>query len=124
MQYLYKNTIAVVQLMLNDLGGEASQRLDMGAKAFILIAYTNHVGPLHGSNTCQGKATLLRGVFALLLEQLRIQHQPDLLFLYKHDDPLSVTDHVGCHTHTFMQMGIQCIPQIHGHIDVHWPGRL
>ena len=114
-----QDAVAVVHLMLDDLGGPAGVGLQPGLEVQILIADLDLLEAFGFPGAAQqGQTALLGFVFPGGGNDLRIQHQGEILSVGKDDDPFGHTDHIGGHADTGGPVGGDGVQQILGNGQV------
>ena len=116
---LDQNAIAVVNLVLNNLGCPAGEGFQPGLKGCILVLYLDFLKPLCFPGAAQqGQTALLGFIFTGSIDDFRIQHDHVSSFAVKGDDAFINTDHIGGHAHTFFLVGGQGVQQILGNLQI------
>lgn len=119
-----QNAVAVVDLMLDDLGRPAGEGPDPGLEGLVLPAYLDLLKPPGLPGTAQQRKTaLFRFIFPGAAEELRIQHDHIAPLTVEGDDPAGDADHVGGHAHAFFLMGSQGIQQVPGSLQILFSSR-
>ena len=120
-----QNTVAVVDLMLDDLGGEAGIGLAVRAEGHIPELHLDGLPADRLPGAGEGKASLLRLIGpAGAVRDDRVQHGDGEAVQADGDDALMDADHVGGHAQAMVQMGTQGVQQVPGNIQVFLGGRL
>ena len=115
---LYKNTLAVVDLVLNDLCRPAGEGLEPRLEFLILPLYFNSLETLRFSCAGEGQAALLGLIGPGLPDDDGIEHDHVVALVVKDDDTLIDADHIRRHAYTAILMGDQCIQQILRHNQI------
>ena len=107
---LYQYTVAMVDLVLNDLSSPAGEGFDTSLEFLVLPLDFDGLKPLAGARVAQkGQAALPGIVRTGGFEDLRVEHSHICPLIIKDDDPFLYADHIGCHTHTGIFVGSQGI---------------
>jgi len=114
-----QDAVAVVDLMLDDLGGPAGEGLDPGLEGLILPADLDLLKPLCFPGAAQqGQTALLSLIVTGGREDLRIQHHQVAALTVEGNDAFGHADHVGSHADAGIFVGSQGIQQIPGGIQI------
>lgn len=97
---LYKDAVAVVYLMLDDLGSPAGEILYMGLHRTVLpLDLDSPVAP-RPALSLQRKTALLGEVRTLAVDDDRIEHLARRALVVKNNDGFVHADHIGSHADT------------------------
>ena len=119
-----QNSIAMVDLMLDDLGCEALKDTRSGIERLILISNGDLPISFCFSDTCQRQTAFLRFVFSRFCGDLRVDHDHLHWTIAEYDDALLFADHVGGHAHAAVQVGPQGVHEIGDDLPVGFRGGL
>ena len=111
--FLNDNSLAMIDFMLNDLGGKAGKRFAAGLEVRGQILHIHRAVAKGLFSTGMGKTALFRlVVFFGMFYDHRVQHGQDGVVVVHHDDTLIKADHVGGKTHTALGVGLQGVDEI------------
>ena len=108
----------MIAFMLDDLRDLSFIILCMFLKRFVLILHFDLTEPLCFSHAIQRKTPFLGLIRLRSLQDHRIDHDNVHKSHGYDDDPLPVSDHIRCHTHTMFMICFQRIPQIRHDLSV------
>ena len=108
-----QNTVAVIDLMLNDLRGEAGVARRPPSEALILILYADRLISGAGSGASQEReAAFLRLICAGPADDLRVIHHRIFAVVTERDDALRDADHIRRHADAGFLMRHERVQQI------------
>ena len=106
------DALAVVDLVLDNLGRPAGEGLNPLLEFFVLPADLDGLPPPGSAGAGEGQAPLLRLIGAGPFHDLRIEHDHIAALVVEGDDALVHADHVGRHTYAAVPVDFQCLQQI------------
>lgn len=109
---LYDNSIAVIDLMLDDLRGKAAEIFDSGLEFLILVFQLNASTSARFARAGKRKASLLRFVGIVLPQDFRIVHHGVFALIIYGDDAFAHADHVRRHAHAAAFVEFQRVQKI------------
>ena len=112
------DAVAVVDLVLDDLGGPAGEGSETGLEFFVLPLDLDGLIALRFPAAGEGETALLRLVGAGALDDDGVEHDVIFAVVVKDDDALADADHVGGHAHAAVPVGGQGVQQVLGHAQV------
>ena len=119
-----QNPIAMVDLMLDDLGCEALKDTRSGMERLILISNGDLPVSFCFSDACQRQTAFLCFVFSRFCGDLRVDHDHLHWTIAEYDDALLLTDHVGGHAYAAVLVGSQGVHQVSDDLTVGFRGWL
>ena len=109
---LDQNAVAVVDLVLDDLGGEAGEGFDSRLYGEILVAHLDGAIARRGARARKRQAAFFRLVGAGARDDLGIQHGHVRAAVVEDDDAFELADHVRRHADAGMTMRLQRVQQV------------
>ena len=120
-----QNAVAVVDLVLDDLCGEAGVARRSPSESLILILYADRLVSRAGSGTSQKReAAFLRLIRPGLADDLRVIHHRIFTVVAERDDALRDADHIRRHADTGLTVRPQRVQQIPPEEDIFLDGGL
>ena len=92
-----RGAVAVVDFVLDDLGGEAGECFDARLHGEILVAHLDGAVARRGSRARKRQAAFFRFVGACARDDLGVQHGQVCTFVVEGDDAFDFADHVRRH---------------------------
>ena len=118
-----QHTVAVVDLVLDDLRREAGVSFEARFKLLVLVLNLDRVVSFGLSRAGEGQAAFLGLVSAGAFDDLRVEHHGRAAAVIEDDDPLGHADHVGRHTDAAVPVRRERVPQILRDRQIHHRGR-
>lgn len=116
----------MIDLMLNDLGGESAERPMPFAQPQILPDQFNPFIACSAALALQRQASFRGLVFTISSHDAWVEHNRDAsaeIRIHERDDSFAYTDHVGGHAHASVPVGVQCVGKVIGRRYVVGGGR-
>lgn len=112
MAQLYNYSLAVVDFVLDDLGGVAREVFDAAGKVLVQILNLNAAISGTGTLADERKTSFARLVGVDLLKNLRVVHKQRPVAVLYADDALAYADHVGGKPHALVLVFMQRVQKI------------
>ena len=109
-----QNSLAVVDLVLDELGRPAGEGLEAGLKLLVLILNLDRLPAFGLPGAGEGETALLCLVGAGFFDDFQVEHYNIFALVVRDDDPLADTDHIGRYAHTAVLVGGQGVQQVLG----------
>lgn len=116
------DAVAVVDLVLDDLRGEAMEGAGAGPEALVEIADLNRAVAHGVAFARQREAGFARLVRAAALEDRWVVHEQRGAPVVDGDDAPPLPDHVGGEAYALVRMGGECVQQVLAACGVVWRG--
>lgn len=109
---LDQNAVAVVDFMLDDLGGEAGESFDARFHGEILITHFDGAVARRAARARKRQAAFFSFAGACVRDDLGVQHGQIRSVVVERDDALELADHVRSHAYAGMPSRCKRVQQI------------
>ncbi len=107
-----QHTVAVVDLVLDDLRRKAGVGFQARFEALVLVLHLDRAIPLGLSRAGEGQAALFGLVGTGVFDDLRVEHHGRAAVVVEDDDPLGYPDHVRGHTDAAVPVRRERVSQV------------
>ena len=112
------NTLAMVDLMLDNLCGPAGEGFQSRLELFVLVLHLDGLPAARFARAGQRQTALLGLIAAGLLDDLRVEHHHIRSLVIERDDALVHADHVRRHADTAVLVRFERFQQVGCGLDI------